>query len=293
MLHDRVGWDRRGACRAAPGREWQGGRAMSGEHRRPCLRGRPKCLSAVGGGAVGDADLPRRLSPWHRAALGVLCGIVLGHASPGEAFWDGLWGVDCSRWNSADFFAHATVDDVKGCLDDGIDPAARDDDGSTPLFWAIAHAKDASIVEAFLEAGADPMARAAEDLTPLHMAAMHAMDSAIVTLLTKAGADPMARAAEDLTPLHMAAMHAKEPVIVTLLIKAGADPMARDAEDLTPLHMAAMHAKRPAIVTTLINSGADPWRELSTIQPASHRSGGTRPGYCRWTHRCRCRSHGA
>ena len=152
--------------------------------------------------------LPRRLPSWPRAVLGVMCGLVLGHASPGGAFWDGLWGADCSQWNTPDFFAHATVEVVTDCLGDGIDPAARDNTNKTPLHWAAAYAGDAAVVEVLLGADADPVVRDYIDTTPLHFAAMQAKTPAVVTALLDAGADPMARMFGDITPLHLAALRA-------------------------------------------------------------------------------------
>ena len=69
--------------------------------------------------------------------------------------------VDCSNWNSEEFFKEATVEEVAVCLKSGLDVQARDDEhGGTPLHWASALSEDSVIIATLLDAGADPNARA-------------------------------------------------------------------------------------------------------------------------------------
>ena len=66
--------------------------------------------------------------------------------------------VDCADWNNAFFFDEAEAPDVTRCLQAGVDPNARTEDGETPLHLA-AGIGDAEVMEVLLQAGADPNAR--------------------------------------------------------------------------------------------------------------------------------------
>ena len=64
----------------------------------------------------------------------------------------------CSDWNKPVFF-HASTGRVEACLAQGLDGAARDEHGRTPLHYAGQYAKSAGFVAALVGAGADPNAR--------------------------------------------------------------------------------------------------------------------------------------
>ena len=44
--------------------------------------------------------------------------------------------ADCADWNTEAFFLAAEVSDVTRCLQTGMDPEARSENGYTPLHWA-------------------------------------------------------------------------------------------------------------------------------------------------------------
>jgi len=162
----------------------------------------------------------------------------------------------------------------------GVDVNARDNDGYTPLDWAIMNkltetadllrkhggktseelfalfkaAEDGNI-EAAKQAIANGIDVNAEDddgRTPLHRAAWRGHKE-VVELLIANGADVNAKDGMGATPLHLAAT--KE--IVELLIAAGADVNAKDGwRDLTPLHEAAGEGHKE-VAELLIAEGAD------------------------------------
>ena len=87
-------------------------------------------------------------------------------------------------------------------LEAGMDFAAADGDGLTPLHEAVLNA-DPAIADAVLAAGADPDAADADGLTPLHWAARHGMDGQALRLL-EAGADPAKEDRGGMTPYDFA-----------------------------------------------------------------------------------------
>lgn len=134
----------------------------------------------------------------------------------------------CDDWRDRNFFASASLELVRECIEAGVDPQA-------------------------------PVASA----PAIFSAARTATDPGIITLLTDAGADPnvhlggrRADYRRGYTPLHAAAAYNPAPGIVTALLAAGADLDARDDDGGTPLH--AAWTNRRAIVEELSQSGADP-----------------------------------
>ena len=68
--------------------------------------------------------------------------------------------VDCSTWNTREYFRKATLEDVTACLKAGGDPNARArDENKTPLHRAAEYNENPAVIEALLKAGADVHAR--------------------------------------------------------------------------------------------------------------------------------------
>ena len=192
--------------------------------------------------------------------------------------------IDCTKWNSIEFFNEATPQIVEGCMDSGASPNIRGEAGITPLHWAAGVNSDPKIVGMLLESGADLNARTEKSKTakfrfalaktgvspviielddeagetPLHWAAGFNENPEVIFALVKAGADLDARSLEyGLTPLHMAAAFNRNPHIVTTLLDSGAALNVHDEENMTPLHMAAAFNRNPQIITKLLETGAD------------------------------------
>ena len=165
--------------------------------------------------------------------------------------------MDCSEWNTQEFFEAATASDVTTCLAAGSDVAAQDnDDSATPLHWAAWLNEDRAVIEALLAAGADVQARNGTGGRPLHNAG-HNANPEVAEALLAAGADVGARDDTGATPLHHAAFGSANPAVVEALVAAGADVQARTDSGETPLHLAAWSNGNPAVVDVLVGAGLD------------------------------------
>ena len=105
----------------------------------------------------------------------------------------GVAQEDCANWGSEDFFSRATAEQVRSCLEAGLELAAPDTLG----------------------------------VTHLHLAARVTGDSAVIAVLASAGVDVNGRDRRGRTPLHEAAGN-RSPGVVAGLLAAGADPAATD-----------------------------------------------------------------
>ena len=175
--------------------------------------------------------------------------------------------VDCARFNTATFFHLAPTGTVAGCIERGADVNARFDyrlggasqpDGSTPLHFASAWARDPRIVSLLLQAGAEVNAVSSSRETPLHVAARMTANPATIVALVEAGAElevwsPGAHSPYGWTPLHLAVAENRNPAVTAALLETGADVHARQEEGPTPLHDAAT----PEVVALLLEAGAD------------------------------------
>lgn len=143
--------------------------------------------------------------------------------------------IDCHGWQRANFFALASVELVRECLQAGADPNDPRD-YIHAIYRASRDATDPAVIRLLTEAGADPNSQ--EDgnfrvqgyrrgYSALHAAAQWNPNAAIINALVAAGADLEARDAEGATPLH-AAWGNPNPAVVRALLESGADPLARD-----------------------------------------------------------------
>jgi ankyrin repeat protein len=130
---------------------------------------------------------------------------------------------------------------AKGCrvkellLEGGAEVDARANDGSTPLFWAVA-ANDEDSLKLLLAKGADVKCRDNEGNTALHQTAVGSY-TALAELLLAFGANVNARNDKGFTPLHYAVLK-KDPFIVPLLMRHRADIHADIDGGDTPLDLA-------------------------------------------------------
>ena len=97
---------------------------------------------------------------------------------------------ECADWDGNGFFTTATVKDVAECLRAGVDLAARETHGRTPLHIAAMRNERPLVVTALVAAGADVRRRDRRDHTPLHSAAMANDSPEVIEALVAAGADP-------------------------------------------------------------------------------------------------------
>ena len=190
-------------------------------------------------------------------------------ADPGPVCHWAPGPVDVDAW---DFLAEAPAESVRGCLQSGILPDERDDQGATYLAMMITTsaccADFENVLAEFLAAGADVNARDDSERTLLHRAVgMSGRRDAdllvdVTSALLTAGADPNALDLQGSTPLHIAAAAMGEPAdLARLLVNAGAHVNARNDAGETPLHLALrghLLGDDAALVRTLVQLGADP-----------------------------------
>lgn len=125
--------------------------------------------------------------------------IVVPAFSPGGA----------ERQSAPDLFAAVRAADtaaVRLALEDGADPSAFTEDGSTVLLVALENNATPDTVRLLLSAGASPDARNSAGYTPLLAALRHARPESVLLLLN-AGADPTVRTAAGESAADLAALN--------------------------------------------------------------------------------------
>jgi ankyrin repeat protein len=162
----------------------------------------------------------------------------------------------------------------------GADVNALQEDGSSPLLWAV-YRVDHELVKELLQRGARPDAPNVLGATPL-CEAVNTADLELVTLLLKAGADPNLGNEDGQMPLMLAARTGSLPV-VQALVKAGARVNAREKTREQTALMWAVSANSPEVVDFLIRhkaevevrAAANDWGNQITSEPrAQYRNTG-------------------
>ena len=140
--------------------------------------------------------------------------LMAAQASPG-----------CEAWNTEDYFKPPTVDGVRGCLEAGADPMARNGWSVTPLHQAAEFNENPAVIQALLAAGADPEALDAWNSTPLRWARLR-NNVAVIDFLLSNG-QPSILSAQDCRMWHTDVFFRTATVHhMQACLAAGADPNA-------------------------------------------------------------------
>ena len=128
---------------------------------------------------------------------------------------------------------------IKLFLDTGINPNIHDDDGRTPLYYAV-HAENFNLSKLLIEAGANPdgvdssyEGYRGNDNIPLSIACESCANLNIIKLLLDAGADPNIDRDETNLLWICASDHPNNVEAMKLLLDAGANPNDGSIYDLT------------------------------------------------------------
>jgi ankyrin repeat protein len=143
---------------------------------------------------------------------------------------------------------------VRALIDKRADVNATQQDGTTPLHWAVE--RDApEIVQMLIRAGANVKAVNRYGATPLWLASVNG-NAKTIAMLLEAGADASSANADGETALMVAARTGKPDAVSTLLAR-GADPNAKEGwRGQTALMWAAAEG-HAAVIDVLVAHGAD------------------------------------
>jgi ankyrin repeat protein len=154
---------------------------------------------------------------------------------------------------------------AKSLIEQGTNINIQDDDGCTPLYWAVRY-NVTDIVDLLLKKGANIEVQDKYGLTPLHYAVQERLTE-IVNLLLDHNAQTDTKSNNGSTPLHRATVVMNEAdrtpegiqtrqEIIHSLLNQGADINARDGFGCTPLHYAVQYLNQEAIVLLLLERDA-------------------------------------
>ncbi len=133
-------------------------------------------------------------------------------------------------------------------VQNGADINARDNDGASPLLWAVLRKKD--LVPFFIQKGADPKCTTNEGSTVFHHAAIDG-DLNTAQLLLGKGVDINAQNSSGRTALHIAAQYAGKEFVLFLL-ENGARTDVRDEAGKTPMRVAQERSRKE--ITKILKS---------------------------------------
>jgi serine/threonine protein kinase len=163
--------------------------------------------------ALAALKNPKSLAPklpWRKlAAVGVAAAISLGTLDYYKYYFLNLWGFTPMAAFTAIWQKH-DVNEVKSLLDRGVNPNAKDANGSSLLHYAVTN-NQVDIAKLLIDRGADIHAHYSKDgHTVLHLAILH-QDGEMTKLLLDNKADSNARDNFNFTPLHVAVLRKTTP----------------------------------------------------------------------------------
>lgn len=150
--------------------------------------------------------------------------------------WPGCVQVKAQSSQQEQALFGTNPEQIKNALQNGANIEARDNDGDTPLLFAV-RVNNADIVKLLLENHANIETKNNDDLTPLSLAVLR-QEPGMVELLLQNHANIEARDSDGETPLIEAADNGNLEV-VKLLLKNGADQDAKNLSGVTALNEAA------------------------------------------------------
>ncbi len=165
--------------------------------------------------ALAALKYPKSLAPklpWRKlAAISVAAAISLGTLDYYKYYFLNLWGFTPMAAFTAIWQKH-DVNAVKSLLDRGVNPNAKDANGSTLIHYAVTN-NQVDIAKLLIDRGADIHAHYGEDKhTVLHLAVLHE-DGEMTKLLLDRKANPDALDIFDYTPLHVSILRERTPYI--------------------------------------------------------------------------------
>jgi ankyrin repeat protein len=193
----------------------------------------------------------------------------------------------------------ASLGVVRALVDAGSDVNAQDDEGNTPLHFAMKRLNGEKlptrdyegIIRLLLEKKADVHIVNIAGATPLHTASAFRADPSAVEMLIHAGADVNLKTLPShggWTPLH-GAVERNSAGIAGVLLKYGADLSVRDSKELRPIQVAVrggfdetVNVIRAYAAAHAANSGAVPTMYVPPDAGLPASSGGVVQGRVLW-----------
>ena len=160
--------------------------------------------------ALKNPKAPTSKPNWRNlAAVGAAAAISLGTLDYYKYYFLNLWGFTPMAAFTAIWQKH-DVNEVRSLLDRGVNPNAKDDNGSTLIHYAVTN-NQVDIARLLIDRGADVHAHYGKDgHTALHLAVLH-QDGEMTKLLLDKKTDPNTRDNFKFTPLHIAVLRKSTP----------------------------------------------------------------------------------
>jgi serine/threonine protein kinase len=163
--------------------------------------------------ALAALKQPKSLAPklpWRKlAAVGVATAISLATLDYYKYYFLNLWGFTPMAAFTAIWQKH-DVNEVRSLLDRGVNPNAKDANGSTLIHYAVTN-NQVDIAKLLIDRGADIHAHYSKDgHTVLHLAVLH-QDGEMTKLLIDNKIDPNIRDNFKFTPLHISVLKKNTP----------------------------------------------------------------------------------